>query len=78
MPTGHTDKQTLTSYRAGVLRELERGALQIKHIASAKRRQLNDMVRCGWVSADTLSGGSFRITDAGRDALRARANTKGE
>jgi hypothetical protein len=63
MPSGHTDKVTLTDHRRGLL---ERLPLEARGLRAADRRQLNDCSRFGWV---VESGGWYRLTEEGRRLL---------
>lgn len=47
MPAGHTTKQTLTHFRAGLLASLP---AKLRELSNPVRKQVNDMVRYGWAS----------------------------
>jgi hypothetical protein len=63
MPSGHTDKVTLTDYRRGLLEHLP---IEARVLRSVDRRQLNDCARFGWA---VESGGWYRLTEEGRRLL---------
>lgn len=64
MPTGHTDKETLTPYRASVLKQLP---FDSRVFRFAKRHQINEMARFGWIEKD--DHGYCRITQFGAAVL---------
>lgn len=71
MPTGHTTKQTLTPYRAGLLDRLRSGPVARHSVSAVERRQFNDLCLFGWVDDD---GRNYLLTDIGAgklDALRS-------
>ena len=60
MPTGHTDKQTMTTFRAGLILGLPLAERQMSH---AQRRQVGEMQSYGWVVKDAM--GYWRHTGGG-------------
>lgn len=59
MPSGHTDKQTVTPYRQ---RLLDRLPLHTNDLGSNERKQLNDLCRFGLARQTT--DGWFRRLEA--------------
>ncbi len=49
MPSGHTDDRAMTPYRAALLARLPVARIALE---TQERRQLNEMVRFGWVEDD--------------------------
>lgn len=72
MPAGHTTKRTLTPYRADLLRDIAAGKVLLDHTNGARRHQVNEMIRAGWVQSGYPSGG-WAITDEGREILAAHS-----
>lgn len=69
MPTGHTDKQTLTPARAEILQRLTGGPAHVSYFNAKERKQLLPMVRFGWVEGAGET--HFKITAVGTAELLA-------
>jgi hypothetical protein len=67
MPSGHTQKKTLTPYRKTLL---ERLPLEARGLRYADRKQLNDCMGFGWVRQ---SGGRYELTPEGAAMVSAAA-----
>jgi hypothetical protein len=65
MPTGHTNKKTLTPYRARLLGSLP---LEKRKLSMNERVQLNVCCDAGWASEET---GFYRLTPLGFAALES-------
>ncbi len=67
MPSGHTTKQTMTPYRASLMRLIGRKfGMAYGELDHAARKQANDMLCYGWLENDN---GVYRTTLAGREKL---------
>lgn len=64
MPSGHSEKQTLTPYRAELLQSLP---LHRRTLRNPKRFQLGNCISFGWVVED--EDGICTLSDSGRAAL---------
>jgi hypothetical protein len=69
---GHTEKQTLTHYRARLLSLLP---AQAKDFGNPDRRQFNDMIRYGWV--ETRGGGCMFLTPEGLRLVNEKNKREG-